>query len=101
MVVCWRIEQALDQNVIALDEVLFLLFFFFFQPKSTDSFFVSPCKQGGWSGVAKVSCILCHLGVQLILAYSSARLAILVAGRDRGQCSYFFYSLSFLFLFLP
>ena len=26
----------------------------------------------GWSGVAKVSCILCHRGVQLILAYSWA-----------------------------
>ena len=70
--------------------------FFFFQPKSTDSFLVSPHKQGGWSGVAKVSCILCHLGVQLILVYSSARLVILVAGRDRGQCFYFFYFFSFI-----
>ena len=31
--------------------------------------------------MAKVSCILHHRGVQLILAYSWARLAILVAGR--------------------
>ena len=29
---------------------------------------------------AKVSCILCHRGVQLVLAYSWARPAILVAG---------------------
>ena len=34
----------------------------------------------GWSGGAKVSCILCHRGVQLILAYSWVRSAILVAG---------------------
>ena len=40
----------------------------------------------GWSGMAKVSCILYHWGVQLMLAYSWARLAILVAGKDRGGC---------------
>ena len=38
----------------------------------------------GWSGVAKVSCILRHWGVQLILAYSWAKPAILVAGKGRG-----------------
>ena len=38
----------------------------------------------GWSGMAKVSCILPHRGVQLILAYSWARPAILVAGKGRG-----------------
>ena len=43
----------------------------------------------GWSGGAKVSCILCHLGVQLILAYSWARPAILVAGKGR-EVIYFF-----------
>ena len=49
---------------------------------------------GGWSGGAKVSCILCHRGVQLILAYSWARPAILVVGKGRGGM--------FLFLlFLP
>ena len=36
-----------------------------------------------WSGGAKVSCMLCHRGVQLILAYSWARPAILVAGKGR------------------
>ena len=35
----------------------------------------------GWSGGAKVSCSFRHLGVQLILAYSWARPAILVAGK--------------------
>ena len=44
----------------------------------------------GWPGVAKVSCILRHRGLQLILAYSWARLAILVAGNRRGESFYFF-----------
>ena len=38
--------------------------------------------------MAKVSCILRHQGIQLILAYSWARLAILVAGKGRGECCY-------------
>ena len=40
--------------------------------------------MGGWSGGAKVLCILDHRGVQLILAYSWARPAILVVGKGRG-----------------
>ena len=68
----------------------------------------SPCSLTPGSGVAKVSCILCHRGVQLILAYSWARLAILVAGKGRGgmfllllflhfhSCSSFFPSLFFI-----
>ena len=44
----------------------------------------------GWLGVEKVSCIVRHWGIQLILAYSWARLAILVAGKGRGVCFYFF-----------
>ena len=71
----------------------------------------------GWSGGAKVLCILHHRGVQLILAYSWARPAILVVGKGRGgmflfhlflhfhSCSSFFpvplfhllYSLFYLF----
>ena len=58
----------------------------------------------GWSDVAKVSCILRHRGVQLIVAYSWARLAFLVGGKGRGGmflfllCLYFYYcsSLSFI-----
>ena len=58
----------------------------------------------GWLGEAKVSCILRHRGVELILAYSLARLAILEAGKS----SYFFcfftlihyYSFSFSFPFI-
>ena len=54
----------------------------------------------GWSGGAKVSCILRHRGVQLILAYSWARPAILVAGKDRWGIFFIssVSSLSFLFL---
>ena len=37
----------------------------------------------GWLGVAKVSCILRHRGVQLILAYSWARPAVIEAGKGR------------------
>ena len=49
------------------------------------------------------TCILRHRGVQLILAYSWARLATLVAGKGRGRMFLFssVSSLSFLFLFLP
>ena len=48
-------------------------------------------------------CILHHWGVQLILAYSWARPAILVVGKGRGGNVFIssVSSLSFLFLFLP
>ena len=68
----------------------------FFQQKSIDIFFIcenilirsasSIClflplliSYWGWSGGVKVSCILCR--IQLLLAYSWARPAILVAGK--------------------
>ena len=51
--------------------------------------------------MAKVSCILHHQGVEMILAYSLVRLAILVTGKGRGGMFLFllfryFYSFSFL-----
>ena len=49
----------------------------------------------GWSGGAKVLCILHHWGVQLILAYSWARPAILVVGKDRGGMFLFLLFLHF------
>ena len=57
---------------------------------------------GNWSGGAKVLCILHHWGVQLILAYSWARPAILVVGKGRGGMFLFllflhFYSCSSFF----
>ena len=51
----------------------------------------------GWLGGAKVSCTMRHWGFQLILAYSWARPAILVAGKGRGECFYFFC----FFIFIP
>ena len=44
-----------------------------------------------WLGGAKVSCIFCHQGVQLILAYSWARPAILVAGKGRVMFLFLLY----------
>ena len=53
--------------------------------------------------MAKVSCILRHWGVQLILAYSWARPAILVASKGKGWGVFIssVSSLSALFLFFP
>ena len=39
----------------------------------------------GWLGEAKVSCILRYRGVQLKLAYSWARPAVLAEGKGRGE----------------
>ena len=52
-------------------------------------------KIMGWSGGAKVSCILRHRGVQLILAYSWASPAILVEGKGRGGMFFFLLFLHF------
>ena len=52
-------------------------------------------KYRGWSGGAKVLCILHHRGVQLILAYSWARPAILVVGKGRGGMFLFLLFLHF------
>ena len=52
-------------------------------------------KHFGWLGGAKVSCIFCHRGVQLILAYSWARPAILVAGKGREVMFLFLLFLHF------
>ena len=57
-----------------------------------------PLNQEGqlrWSGGAKVLCILHHWGVQLILAYSWARPAILVVGKGRGGMFLFLLFLHF------
>ena len=64
---------------------------------------VRPHKEGfnqllwGWLGEAKVSCIYITSGVQLILAYSWARPAVLVAGkRVKGEDFYFFCFFTFI-----
>ena len=48
-------------------------------------------KLWGWLGVAKVSCILRHQGVKLILAYTLAMPTILVAGKGRGGMFLFMF----------
>ena len=53
---------------------------------------------GRWLGVAKALCILRHRGVQLILAYSWARPAILVGGNGRGEMFYFFCFFTFIYV---
>ena len=83
---------------------------FFIRNKKNNVYLCKPqfyyTKVGwGWLGGVKVSCILCHQSVQLILAYSWARPAILVAGKGRGGmflCLLFlhFHSCSSFFLFL-
>ena len=45
--------------------------------------------------IRATSCVLCHWGVQLILAYSWARPAILVAGKGRGGVFLFLLFLHF------
>ena len=50
---------------------------------------------GWWSSGTKVSCISHHRGVQLILAYTWARPAILVAGKGRGVMFLFLLFLHF------
>ena len=68
----------------------------------SSSFYVSLLKGvGGWSGGAKL-CISRYRGVQLILAYSWARPAILAAGKGREGMFLFvrflhFYSCSSIF----
>ena len=49
----------------------------------------------GWLGETKVSCILRHWGVQLILAYNLARPAILAAGKGIGGMFLFLLFLYF------
>ena len=49
-----------------------------------------------------MSRILRHRGIQLILAYSWARPAVLAEGKGRGECFYFFCFLTFIhFSFSP
>ena len=66
--------------------------------KALSKFVADNILKRGWSGVAKVLCILRHWGVQLILVYGWARLAILVASKGRGECFFYFFC---FFPFIP
>ena len=88
------------KNDCRLFNINLFSFFFFFFSFDTHKHIVF-IRTVGWSGGAKVSCILHHRGVQLILAYSWARPAILVAGKGRWGIFLFllflhFHSCSFL-----
>ena len=65
--------------------------FFLFFPENRFCHFML-----GWSDVVKVSCNLRLRGIQLILASSWARPAILVAGKGRGVMFYFFCFFTFI-----
>ena len=56
---------------------------------------ITSCCTCGWLGGAKVLCIFCHRGIQLILAYGWARFAILVAGKGREVMFLFLLFLHF------
>ena len=66
---------------------------------------VNCIEEGVWLSEAKVSCILLHRGVQLILANSWGRPANLAVAKSRGGGGNIFISsvssLSSVFLFLP
>ena len=97
----WAISPGLDLCVLSHPYSLQVKEIFVF-PFHGENISVSsstvqafPGSFGGWSGGAKVLCILHHWGVQLILAYSWARPAILVVGKGRGGMFLFLLFLHF------
>ena len=60
-------------------------------------FLVETNTKGGGVGCGEGVVYLMSGGIQLILAYSSARPAVLVAGKGRGGMFYFFC----FFIFIP
>ena len=65
--------------------------------KKVHKYWLTPLRtKAGWMGEAKVLCILHHRGIQLILAYSCARPAVLAAGKGRGGMFHFFFSFTFI-----
>ena len=109
------LTPMLDKIAFRLQYISFLLYWWllplFFSPfrlylfNSGSNMFAAVFTLGkkwkysvffkGWSGGAKVLCILHHWGVQLILAYSWARPAILVVGKSRGGMFLFLLFLHF------
>ena len=85
----WRVHNAVKNHLVHQTCTFWCCFF----PKIITRIIDTLTSYGGWSGGAKVLCILDHRGVQLILAYSWARPAILVVGKGRG-------GMFLLFLFL-
>ena len=67
----------------------------FWHKNCSHQFLIYYLNIEGWSGGAKVLFILHHWGVQLILAYSWARPAILVVGKGGGGMFLFLLFLHF------
>ena len=96
-------ESAKTVNEMTLNELVKLTTLWTTGPWTLVFYFLNllvwpKCRflwGAGWSGGAKVLCILHHWGVQLILAYSWARPAILVVGKGRGGMFLFLLFLHF------
>ena len=78
------LEIVIRCTILIYTSNFFFFFFFFFFPYG-----------GGRLGEAKMSCILRHRSVQLILAYSWTRPAILAAGNGGGGMFLFLLFLHF------
>ena len=86
-----------DEYLVIILRWLFLFFYwnmrlrYSLEPSWRCAF--NECR--GWLDGAKVSCIVRHRCMQLILAYNLARPAILVAGKGRGEILIFLLFLHF------
>ena len=60
--------------------VQFVPFFFFWIMYKIDKF------EGGWSGGAKVLCILCHCGIQGQLSVSGERMCTILVNHLECKC---------------
>ena len=72
------IHQPLLQRHDFHDSYFRMVFYYRVEEEKQSVLWLQNVTALGWSGGAKVLCILHHWGVQLILAYSWARPAILV-----------------------
>ena len=86
----WEKQENINLSSAEFERVVKVMFL-----KISISWMVLLILQHGVVGGAKVLCILHHWGVQLILAYSQARLAILVVGKGRGGMFLFLLFLHF------
>ena len=94
VLLCTRVLQKVLSLGSDYFSATFYQTYFYYKPSK---YFppLPPPPPRGWSGGAKVLCILDHRGVQLILAYSWARPAILVVGKGRGGMFLFLLFLHF------
>ena len=96
------IYESLFSNLgkIATYDILKYIYIFFTFPKISWNFM--PNVSWGVVGMGKVSCILRHRGVQMLLAYSWARPTILEAGKCRDRMFFIlFFFCFFTFITVP